>query len=243
MPARRALLDALTFIDDTAEVVFVLSELGRAGGIDNAARLTAYLRHPEPAIPGRGFGRAQSPHEDALSRPHEDALSRPHEDALSRPHEDALSRPHEDALSRPHEDALSRPHEDALGVVTALRAAVEDGDPYVRRRALLRWVQLEPDSAGAVVTRSIHDADAGVRRTACAALAGYPGAAGVTALLCAADDADESVRRAALRALPPDLRRRLASALRGDAATRRAALESVRAERRLVNRERPPNAR
>ena len=122
--------------------------------------------------------------------------------------------------------------------------ATEDANPYVRRRALIRYVQVEPSQAQARLTRAVHDADPGVRRTACAALAGRPDASGVQALLTAADDPDAGVRAAAIRALPPDLRRRLSESVIGHPTRRRTALNAIRAERRaLVKLETSPHGR
>ncbi|MEO1338820.1 MAG: HEAT repeat domain-containing protein, partial [Myxococcota bacterium] len=135
--------------------------------------------------------------------------------------------------------------------VSAVRAAVvdllhrgdllaqgtKDADPYVRRRALIRWAQLDPEAARPTLTRAVRDDDAGVRRAACAVLAGQSEEAGISALLAAADDTDASVRTAAMRALPKELGRRLVPVIHGDARQRRAVVHALRAERRRFRRQ------
>ena len=122
---------------------------------------------------------------------------------------------------------------DAVSAVSCLQQGAQDPDPYVRRRALIRWTQLAPNSVGSGLTRAVHDPDPGVRRTACAALAGHSTSTStVTALLYAVDDPDPAVRTAAVRSLPPELRNRLSAAVVADPGLRRAALNVIRMERR-----------
>ena len=125
-----------------------------------------------------------------------------------------------------------------------LARAAQDADPFVRRRALMRWLKVDPDGAATYLTRAVHDRDAGVRRAACAALAGRDDAACIAALLSAADDPDPGVRAAAVRALPIRLRARLSPTIQADPGHRRSALNAIRAERRArVGKERSSNGR
>ena len=122
--------------------------------------------------------------------------------------------------------------------------ATDDGNPYVRRRALMRYLQVDAMAARPRLAQAIHDEDPGVRRTACAALAGHDHPSGVQALLTAADDPDVGVRAAAVRALPSDVRGRLPDAVCGNPALRRTVLNAIRAERRAqVARESSPHGR
>ena len=144
-----------------------------------------------------------------------------------------------------HDDASVRAAAmDAAWAPEILAQGVRDTDPYVRRRALIRWIRLDPSGRAAGVTRAVRDPDPGVRRTACAALSGHTHEAAVMALLHAVDDPDASVRAAAVRALPVPLRHRLTDAIVAEPSRRRAALNGIRAERRSrATQERSLNAR
>ena len=174
--ARRALASALPLAEGIEEQIHLLSQLGRAGGLDDEDAILPYLRHDNPTVRATALN--------------------------------------------------------TTSAVALLEECAADPDPYVRRRALIRWAQLAPDEARGGLTKAIHDDDPGVRRAACAALAGHAPTSAVMALLYAVDDPDPAVRNAAVRSLPADIRRQLNPGVLADPGLRRAALNAIRIERR-----------
>ena len=175
--ARRALATALPLAEGLEEQIHLLSQLGRAGGLDDEDAILPYLQHDNPTVRATALN--------------------------------------------------------TTSAVALVEQCAADSDPYVRRRALIRWAQLAPDSARSGLTKAIHDADPGVRRAACAALAGHEPTSAIMALLYAVDDPDPAVRHAAVRSLPSDIRGRLTPTVLADPGLRRAALNAIRMQRRV----------
>lgn len=127
----------------------------------------------------------------------------------------------------------------ALGVATAtpevgerVRAALADGDPWVRYYACRSIAKLHIDAAAPEVIARIHDPAGQVRVAAIDALAQLRDGGAVEALTRATEDADSDIRRAAILGLgtirdPDTLPTLRAAASSNDAATRLVAISAL----------------